>query len=167
MGRRIRNRGRTHFSSTKPCRPRARGDDVNEGYGTAACAVPAAPTNHQTKKSRPEGRLFFQPGWILLGSRCSCRSSGRSSSRSSVCCVSSNRSCRSSYCCSGSSFSSWGLNYWCCWCWCSFNNWSWSNNRRFFFFASGQSQGQQGDDQQRFFHGFSLINSQKYKTLMR
>jgi hypothetical protein len=95
--------------------------------------------------------------WILLswGSSSGARSSvsSRRGSRSSA---------RSS---SSSSVSGWSsrscLNYWS---WGSssrsgVNYWSWGHGGFFFFAACGQSNSHQGDDQQGFFHGFSLNNS--------
>jgi hypothetical protein len=101
-----------------------------------------------TKKNRPKPVFLLK--LILL--RSSWSSSGWSSS--------SVRSSRSSS--SWSSSVSWS---WCwSWCWSSgfwSSYWSWGNGGGFFFFrASGQSNnGQQGSDQQGFFHGFSLVNS--------
>jgi hypothetical protein len=112
---------------------------------------------YKTRDEKKPAEAGFFLKLILL--RSSWSSSGWSSS--------SVRSSRSS-----SSWSS-SVNWsWCwSWCWCSgfwSSYWSWGNGGGFFFFrASGQSNnGQQGSDQQGFFHGFSLVNS-KLNTVLR
>src|SRR5450830_1930466 len=113
---------------------------------------PSGPNKRAPKKKPPEGGFFHQairrwPCDQLLGSSSGSRSgfrSGRSSRRSSSSCVRSGSSSVSSWS-SGwsSSVSGWSSNWSC-----------------FFFRASSQGNGQQGGDQQGFFHLFSLINSQ-------
>jgi hypothetical protein len=124
---------------------------------------------HKKTGQRPVFRSVGRSRSILLGWSFS---SGRSSARSSV---SSRRGSRSSARSSSSSVSSWSgcgcVSSWGSWSNNSsrsrVNDWCWGNGGFFFFAACGQSNSHQGDDQQGFFHGFSLINSRVRTALLR
>jgi hypothetical protein len=122
----------------------------------------------RTKKNQPEGWFLF-PAKELLSSG----SSGGSSRSSGSSCGSSSSSVGSSGSGSSSSVSGWSgrssscVSGWSCrsGCWSSCfwgSYWSWSF---FFLGASSQSNGQQGGDQQGFFHLFSLNNNKNINNV--